>query len=124
MTDSIPLSARRMMAFAWRDNSGITQSVATSEPDRVTSPSYYAVRESVREAEADEFESLTFSEANALHEDGAFGQNGSIRRDDAQGTVILINEHAKHSLEEFLSEVTRAWKHHQARLAQYVEKPL
>lgn len=114
MSDAIPASVRALMAFPWRDKTGSTQSVAESSDDRVSDPSYYRFNGS--EVSPDEFTSLTFAEVQDLHRDGAFGTNGSTQED----RVLVVNEHATHSLEEFLSDVTRAWQRHQDRLAQYV----
>ena len=62
-------------------------------------------------------EAFTYEMAVRLHRAGAFGKGSEIKSDG----VIAVNEHAYHSLEDFLSAVTVEWEKHKERLSRYVD---
>ncbi len=62
---------------------------------------------------------FTWREVLALGTAGAFG-SGVYRTGD--GDDLAVNEHAAHSLEEFLGACCKAWQDHQDRLTRYVVK--
>lgn len=106
----MPDAVTALLAVKWRsDKGGNTRRIAAKVADRGQSPSYYHVHKRI--VDTNEVECLTFKEALALHQDGAFGGQSRL---GTNGVVIF--EHAKHSLEEFFSDVMTAWDAHQARL--------
>lgn len=62
-------------------------------------------------------EAFTYEMTERLHRAGAFGRGSEIKSDG----VIAVNEHAYHSLEDFLSAVTVEWEKHKERLSRYVD---
>lgn len=122
MSDFIPVAVRKLMAHRWRDKPpGYTKEIASwvswGGLERRRDPSYYSVRESVTNEHVNEFTAFSYREMLALHKQGAFG-DASKHRESAGGKrgCVIANEFASLSLQEFLSDVVRAWEAHQQRL--------
>lgn len=115
----IPSAVRALLESKWRDKTGETKRVAALEDDRASRPSFYHIHKG--EPVDDSF---TYEEARALAKEGAFGEGARERAfgegASACGYHVTINEHAKHSLEEFLGEVSLAWVRHKERLNELV----
>lgn len=119
MSDFIPPAVRALMASHWRDKPpGHTHDIATRGGGRrQRDPSYYFVREHVTAESVNEFTPLSYEEMVALHEQGALGEASHHVQGAGQDEgCVIANEFATLSLQEFLSDVTRAWRAHRQRL--------
>lgn len=111
----IPDAVTALFATPWLDKTGNTDAIAElhATPEGVMSCYVIDANNS-----AEDITTFTFDEAKALLEAGAFG-DGAVMNDKQ----IIINEHASHSLQEFLGTVTIAWNQHKARIAKYAQTP-
>lgn len=106
----IPEEVRALLVSKWRHDPGKTRNVAQSGDDRLTRPSYYQMSEG-----QDYPSTFSYEEALGLAQAGAFGVGVRIHE-----THVSVNEHAQHSLEEFLGDVCEAWTRHKQRLAEFL----
>ena len=112
----LPVSVTNLLSYQWREKEGCTESIANASIDRIKNPSYYFIHSTDTDVSAES--SISHAEASALHNDGAFGVGSHLGKNGE----VVVNEHAKHSLEEFLGDVTAAWNRHQERLAKFVKE--
>jgi hypothetical protein len=110
--DFVPEPVRELLAHRWRGaTADHAEQIAAYEAGwRRLDPAYYYLRNGGPAACA-----FTFAEARELAQAGAFGCGARF-----VGDTLVVNEHASHSLDAFLTECGEAWERHRDRLRRLV----
>lgn len=116
----VPKSVTDLLYKYWKKTPGKTAKLIEANPGRVDNPNHYLF---MKDNEPFDPGGINSKETFALFNAGVFTDTED--KPDDGNTYVAINEHYKHSLEEFLGEMSEVmvvkWKEHLARCDEYVK---